>query len=187
MQDKTVAEAFKYNAAANEIDLAEAEKRLDATFDKRAKLADQSTFGLLALNGASAVATFSAMQVDSKILHLLDISATKLAFSLSAFLFGLILAVIGVWAETIHLTNTAAKQFVRANALRNIKKALSDDIRPDAVERLGETLKELPSVPPMDFAYSPAQLTLHNFAGGAWLGGMASAIWLVARNISWCG
>ena len=184
-EEGTVADHFKYNSAANEIDLCEAEKRLDGLLDRRAKIAERSTFGLLALNGASAVAVFSALQASPLALKALGITPAMLSFSLSAFLLGMVIAVLSVHSETLHLTNTAGAQFARTNVLRNIKKALSDKVRPDAVDRLGKELEGLSSVPPMDFAYSPVQLTLHNFSGSAWLGGMAYLVWVVGRNIVW--
>ncbi|WP_374589773.1 hypothetical protein, partial [Novosphingobium sp.] len=34
-------------------------------------------------------------------------------------------------------------------------------------------------------AYSPVQMTLHNFSGAVWLAGMANALWILAQNIKW--
>ncbi|WP_374589669.1 hypothetical protein [Novosphingobium sp.] len=152
IENHTVANHFKYNAAANEIDLIEAEKRLDALLEKRSRLSERTTFGLLALNGASAVGTFSILQGSKEALNLIGIQPSAVIFSLVAFLLGMMFAVVGVWKETVHLTETAGKQFARTNALRNIKKSLSDSPRPEAIERLGFELDQLAAVPPMDFA-----------------------------------
>lgn len=178
---------FKYNAAANAIDLVEAEKRLETLHDRRAKISERSTFGLLALNGASAVAAFSTLQAAPASLKSLAISPTMVAFSLSAFLLGMILAVIGVWAETTHLIETTGRQFARTNALRNISKTLSDNVHTEAVERLGQEIEQLQSVPPTDFAFSRTHLMLQNFSGGAWLCGVGYALWLIGKQIEWCG
>ena len=183
----TTAEAFRYNAAANRIDLDEAERRLDSLLERRAKLAERSTFGLLALNGTSATGAFAALQAGGTALGNLGISTAEVAFCISAFLFGSVLSVISVWAESIHLTTVAGKQFCRTSHLRRIESTLADHLQPEAIDRLGREIKELPKVTPNDFAYSPVQLILHNFSGGAWLAGIGLAIYNVGQGIAWFG
>lgn len=187
-QNPRLRDAYPYNDSFNAMEVATADRRFEQLIERRERLIERSRFGILALNGASAIGILSSYQGLQSQLGMDP--RTALAF----FAVGMILALVSIHFETIFVGNRAAHMFGHLSELRTIRATLDGHLTEQGEDSLQQQLgdmrerSERDSVTkielddskdglPNDFAYSPAALITLNFAGGAWIGGIL-AVWV---------
>ena len=183
-------DVFRYNDSFNAMELATADRRFEQLIERRERLIERSRFGVLALNGASAVGILSNYQ------SLRSELVVELPSALAFFGVGMILALISIHFETIFVGNRAAHMFGHLSSLRRIRATLDDQFTERSEAKFSEQLKELEERSgrgsitkielddskdglPSDFAYSPVALTTLSFAGGAWIRGVLAILYAV--------
>lgn len=179
-------DAYRYIDSFNAMELATADRRFEQLIERKERLIERSRFGILALNGASAIGILSNYQglrselgIDPR---------TALIF----FAVGMILALVSIHFETIFVGNRAAHMFGHLSLLRRIRATLDNDLADECEKKLDEQLKELEERSeresikielddskdglPNDFAYSPVALSTLSFSGGAWIAGVVAVL-----------
>lgn len=180
-------DAYRYNDSFNAMEVATADRRFEQLIERRERLIERSRFGILALNGASAVGILSSYQRLHSELGIDPRSA------LVFFAVGMVLALVSIHFETIFVGNRAAHMFGHLSLLRRIRATLDDHLTERNETKFGEQLEDLEERSnrdsltrielddskdglPNDFAYSPIALITLNFAGGAWIGGILAVL-----------
>ena len=180
-------DVYPYNDSFNAMEVATADRRIEQQIERRERLIERSRFGILALNGASAIGILS-----SYLGLWLELSLDPRS-ALVFFAVGMILALLSIHFETIFVGNRAAHMYGHLSSLRRIRATLDNHLTESSEKRLGEQLKELEERSeresitkielddsidglPNDFAYSPLALTTLNFAAGAWIGGVLAML-----------
>ncbi len=174
------------NDSYNAMDIATADRRFEQLIERKERLAERSRFGVLALNGASAIGLMSnydkvrsALEIDPR---------TALAF----FAVGMLLAVASIFFETNFVGARAAHMFGHLSALRNVRATLDDHLTDENERRLCEQLNSIHERStrrgtrirlddkkdglPNDFVYSPSALVTMNFGASCWIIGVACLI-----------
>jgi hypothetical protein len=177
-------DAYPYNDSSNAMELATADRRFEQLIERRERLIERSRFGILALNGASAIGILSSYH------GLRSELGIDPRWALAAFGVGMMLALLSIFFETIFVGNRAAHMFGHLSLLRRMRATLdnhlseqSDHSFHEQLEELGERgergsltkiyLDDSKDGLPNDFCFSPVALGTLNFAGGAWIAGVS--------------
>ena len=180
-------DAYPYNDSFNAMEVATADRRFEQLIERRERLIERSRFGILALNGASAIGILSTYQ------GLRSELGIDPRFALMFFAGGMISALLSIFFETNFVGSRAAQMFGHLSSLRRMRATLDDYLTEKSEKRFGEQLEvveerskrgpitkiELDDSKdglPSDFAYSPAALIALNFAGGAWISGVLAML-----------
>ena len=181
-------DAYPYNDSFNAMEVATADRRFEQLIDRRERLIERSRFGILALNGASAIGILSSYQGLQSELHI-DPRSVLVFFAV-----GMILALLSISFETNFVGTRAAHTFGHLSLLRRMRATLDNHLNESNEESFHKQLNELgkrserdftPKIElddskdglPNDFAYSPVALTTLNCAGGAWIGGVLAMLY----------
>lgn len=187
-----VRDKYPYNDSFNRMNLAIADRRFEHLIERRERFIERSRFGVLALNGASAIGILSSYHALRTDLSIDPRSA--LAF----FAVGMILALLSILFDTNFLGHRAAQAYGHLSKLQRTRATLDSHLSEKNEQQLGEQLNEMSersertSVTkiqlddskdglPNDFAYSRAALITLNFGAGAWIGGAASLLLALLR------
>jgi|GEM_PF-3962013 len=173
---------YRFNSKFNELELDEAEARYQHLLERKERLTERTTFGLLALNSGSIVAGFTAIG-SPEFMAAVGISASTIAFSIAAFLVGMMLALAAIQFDSNKLTQVSGVQFVRVSHLRILASLLSSELSPDNENELAKAIKKLDEVQQADFDVSHFAIAMLHFSGGAWLAGALAFFWQVVQKI----
>lgn len=175
-------DVYRYSDTINANELATADRRFEQLIERKERLVEQSRFGVLALNGASAAGILAEYEGVQRA------TGENPAIALAFFVVGMILSLLSILAETIFVGARAAEMFGHLSALRHMRGTLDERYTEKNEQSLGEQLRVMQdrlarTSPnkielevenagfPSDFSYSPVALSTLNFAGGAWIGG----------------
>ena len=117
-----VRDKYPYNDSFNRMDLPIADRRFEQLIGRRERLIERSRFGVLALNGASAIgilSSYHALRTDLSI----D-SRSALAF----FAVGMILALLSIFFDTNFLGHRAAQAYGHLSKLQRMRGTLDSHL-----------------------------------------------------------
>jgi hypothetical protein len=179
-------DVYPYNDSFNAMEVATADRRFEQLIERRERLIERSRFGVLALNGASAIGILSNYSdLRSAIGH-------EPQVALVFFASGMILGLFSIFTETSFVGYRAAQMFGHLSALRHLRATLDNHYNEQSERLFAEQLNELGERAkretsgiklddtkdslPNDFAYSPTALSTLNASGAAWMGGVIAMI-----------
>lgn len=179
-------DAHRYNDSINAMEVATSDRRFEQLIERRERLFERSRFGILALNGASAVgilSNYNGLRAES---------GFDPGLPLAFFAVGMIAALISIFFETNYVGHRASHLFGHLSHLRRMRATLDDHLTEGNERRLIEQLEYLSERSardtfkielddskdglPNDFAFSSPALITMNLSGGAWIGGALTVL-----------
>lgn len=148
-------------------------RRCDYLITRRDQLLDRLRFGILALNGASLIALMSMLGGSGSTAAWLGFNQSIARDSAIAFALGVVLAGISAMMDANLYRTEAADAEVRRSTVGRLTALYEADFTDDNYRTAGEVMKQYHDLPLVDFQFSKVAITLQNFAGGAWLFGIA--------------
>jgi len=172
-----VKDQFKGNAAYNAVEMAAADRRFDYLLQRREKLAERISFGMIALNAGTLVAVVTAAGSSSGFAQ--HLSDRTVALVVTACCIGIVAAIVSIFCDSLNVTGMASTEYSRLAHLRQTHVILESELNQDTADKLGTQVEQLPQHVARDFAYSRAAIWLLNASGFCWLIG----VWCVIEPL----
>lgn len=180
-----VRDLYRYNDSVSKEELRAAQARYDYLLQRRDQVNDRIRNGTIALNAVALLGVLTALSTDLVSGGSFGVSPGDLAFSASCFMVGLILAVVGIAAESWRIPGEAATQFALLSHHRRQRGVLDSAFRESSHEELTQAMEEIHELQAVDFEWSSLANWATNLSAGAWLAGMLLPLWKITELIAW--
>lgn len=150
-----------------------ATKRFEYLIARRDQMQEKLQFGTLALNGGSLIGLITALSGEGSAAKWLGFDASSAPISAAAFVVGVVLCRLSLNIEHNRQSIEAGNAFARQSEASMLSALYKAPASKFVMEKIRDVMKRYHDLPLVDFDYSVVSITLKNFAGAAWVVGIA--------------